>query len=79
MTGGCVLVGFLPVPDEVRVMHSKIDQLTEVVNAQTRLLERLMVRLPEGNGSNGSLTGVEKRLGHIDDSLTMIKDCVRFK
>jgi hypothetical protein len=79
MTGRCVLVGFLPVPDEVRVMHSKIDQLTEVVNAQTRLLEKLLVRSGETNGSNGSLTGVEKRLGHIDDSLTMIKDCVRFK
>jgi hypothetical protein len=79
MTGGCVLVGLLPVPDEVRVMHSKIDQLTEVVNAQTRLLEKLLVRLPETNGSNGSLTGFEKRLGHIDDSLTLIKDCVRFK
>jgi len=78
-TGGCILVGFLPVPDEVGEMHSKIDQLVEVVNAQTRLLEKLLVRSTEANGSNGSLTGFEKRLGHIDDSLTMIKDCVRFK
>ena len=79
VTGGCILAGFLPVPDEVREMHSKIDQLVEVVNAQTRLLEKLLVRSTEASGSNGSLTGFEKRLGHIDDSLTMIKDCVRFK
>jgi hypothetical protein len=72
-------VGLLPVPDEVRAMHSKIDQLTRIVNAQTRLLEKLLSRSVESNGSNGSLTGFEKRLGHIDDSLTMIKDCVRFK
>jgi hypothetical protein len=72
-------VGLLPVPDEVREMHSKIDQLTQIVNAQTRLLEKLLMRSAETNGSNGSLTGLEKRLGHIDDSLTTIKDCVRFK
>lgn len=72
-------MGLLPVPDEVRVMHSKIDQLTQIVNAQTRLLEKLLNRSAETHGSNGSLTGLEKRLGHIDDSLTTIKDCVRFK
>jgi len=72
-------MGILPVPDEVREMHSKIDQLTEAVNAQNRVLEKLLVRSAETNGSKESLTGVEKRLARIDDSLTIIKDCVRFK
>ncbi len=72
-------MGLLPVPDEVKVMHSKIDQLAQIVNAQTKLLEKLIARSGETIGSTGALTGLEKRLGHIDDSLTMIKDCVRFK
>jgi hypothetical protein len=72
-------MGLLPVPDEVRSMHTKIDQVLEVLSAQSALLTQIITHNSELKSFQTNLNELNLKMQHVADSVTTIKDCVRFK
>jgi hypothetical protein len=72
-------MGLLPVPEEVRSIHAKIDQILDVLSAQNDLLGQIVTRDVELKSFEAKLKELNLKMQHVTDSVTVIKDCVRFK
>jgi hypothetical protein len=72
-------MGLLPVPDEVKSMHDKIDRLVEAVNSQGALLGQILARTHELGSFEKDLKDLQLKMEYVNNSVTTIKDCVRFK
>jgi hypothetical protein len=72
-------MGLLLAPDEVKSMHEKIDQLVEAVNSQGVLPGQIFTRANELGAFETDLKNLQLKMEHPDNSVTTIKDCVRFK
>ena len=72
-------MGLLPVPDEVRSMHAKIDHLAESINSQKALLDKVLQRTLQLGSYEKELKDLQNKLEYLSNSVTTIKDCVRFK
>lgn len=72
-------MGLLPVPDEVKSMHEKIDQLVQVVNSQSALLGQILAKTDGLSSFEKDLKHLQLKMEHVNNSVTTIKDCVRFK
>jgi hypothetical protein len=73
------IMGLLPVPDEVRSMHAKIDQVLEVLSAQNAVLGQIITRNAELRSFETALKELNVKMQHVTNSVMAIKDCVRFK
>lgn len=71
-------MGMLPVPEEVKNMHWKIDQVIETLHDQNRLLEQIVKRIDELKSNDKEIAEIGWKLKEIENSLTVIKDSVRF-
>ncbi|MBI5251742.1 MAG: hypothetical protein HY912_19795 [Desulfomonile tiedjei] len=72
-------MGLLPVPDEVKTMHEKIDRLVDTINSQNALLGQVLQRTLELGSYQRDLRDMQLKLEYLSNSVTTIKDCVRFK
>ena len=70
-------MGMLPVPEEVKNMHWKIEQVLETLHDQNRLLERIVKRIDELKAEDEKIAQIGRELKEIGNSLTIIKDSVR--
>lgn len=68
----------LPVPEEVKNMHEKIERVLETLSNQNRTLERIVERLDALKANDYYVTEIWKELREIQNCLTVIKDSVRF-
>ncbi|AFM27674.1 hypothetical protein [Desulfomonile tiedjei] len=71
-------MGVLPVPEEVRSMHAKIDRVLDTVYMQNKALEKIIGRLDEFEATQKDLHELSRELRHVKNSLITIKDCLRF-
>ena len=72
-------MGLLPVPEEVKDMHEKIDLLVEAVNSQGALLAQILRRTHDLGTFERDLRDMQFKMDYLSNSVTTIKDCVRFK
>jgi hypothetical protein len=70
-------MGVLPVPEEVKNMHGKIEQVLEILRDQNRLLEKIVKRIDELESDKEKIAQIGRELKEIGNSLTIIKDNVR--
>ncbi|MEW6112994.1 MAG: hypothetical protein AB1664_12765, partial [Thermodesulfobacteriota bacterium] len=70
-------MGVLPVPEEVRNMHEKIDRIVETLHSQSRLLEMMAERIRTLKSDDQKIAEMGRELTEIRSTLTVIKDCVR--
>jgi hypothetical protein len=71
-------MGVLPVPEEVKNMHGKIERMLESLSAQNRLLESIAERLDQLKTNEEQIAEIGRELGEIRNCLTVIKDSIRF-
>ena len=64
----------LPVPEEVKNMHEKIERVLETLSNQNRTLERIVERLDALKANDYYVTEIWKELREIQNCLTVIKD-----
>jgi len=72
-------VGFLIVPEELKDLSSRIDQILEILRIQNSLLCQLLPQSAKLTSDLKDLASLERKVGAIDHSLSAIKDFVRFK
>lgn len=72
-------MGLLPVPDEVKNRHDKIDLLPEAVNSPRILMGRALERTHESGSFKKDLRDLAVGMEHANNSITIIKDCIRFR
>jgi predicted nucleic-acid-binding protein len=68
----------LPVPEEVRNMHEKIDRIVETLHRQSQVMERLAERIGALKSYEQKIAEMGRELTEIRNTLAVIKDCVRF-
>jgi hypothetical protein len=71
-------MGVLPVPEEVRSMHAKIDRVLDTVYMHNKTLEKIIGRLDDFETTQKDVQELSRELKHVKDSLPTIKDCLRF-
>jgi hypothetical protein len=71
-------MGVLPVPEEVKNMHGKIERTLESLFAQNRLFESIAERLDQLKTNEEQIADIGEELGEIRNCLTVIKDSIRF-
>jgi replicative DNA helicase len=71
-------MAMLPVPEEVKNMHRKIEQALEMLSHHSRLLERIVERIAQLNTNEERIAEIRRDLSDMRNSLTVIKDSVRF-
>lgn len=71
-------MGVLPVPEEVRSMHAKIDALKEIVSNQNRVLQKLVDQVNQLKSQDKKMDDLNQKFTEINKHLTIISDTVRF-
>jgi len=73
------LMGAASVPDEVKEMSRRIDQILEILRIQNTLLCQLLPQSAKLSSDMKELATLQAKLEDIDNSLLIIKEFVRFK
>jgi hypothetical protein len=69
----------LPVPEAVRDMDRKMDQILEILRTHNSLLSQIAPQWTKLNSDLKALSNVESKLEEIKNSLVIIRDSVRLK
>ena len=72
-------MGMLPVPEEVRDMHEKINRIVTMVVDQNHLLQRISTQMDQLKLNDKEIAAIRAELSEIRNALTIIKDCVRLE
>lgn len=72
-------MGFLPVPDEVREMHKKVDHLIDRMLVHEKLIDQLISRIDDAKNNNGGVKQLSQELQTIKLSLDVVKDSLRLR
>jgi hypothetical protein len=72
-------VGVLLVPEELKDLSSRIDEILQILRIQNSLLCQLLPQSAKLTSDLKGLAGLESKLDAIDRSLSTIKDFVRLK
>ena len=70
-------MGLLPIPDEVREMHKKIDPLIDRMLVHERLISHLVSGIDAAKNNNGQIQALSQDLIAIKASLDVVKDSLR--
>ncbi len=71
-------MGVLPVPEEVRSMHTKIEALTELVSHQNKLIRKLTDQIQQLKSQDKKIDDIGQKFTEINRLLTIISDTMRF-
>ncbi len=73
------VMGVVPLPDEAGDLSRRIDEILETLRIQNSLLCQLLPQSAKMSSDLKELSGLETKLKAIDNSLSIIKEFVRFK
>jgi hypothetical protein len=71
-------MGMLPVPEEVKDMRDKIDRMMAMTADHYQMLQRILGRLDDLKRDDSEMAAVRLELTEVRNSLSVIKDCLRF-
>jgi len=71
-------MGVIPVPEEMRNMHEKVNRIVETLHNQDRMLEKMEERIATLKSDGQKLAEMGRELQEIRNALAIIKDAVRF-
>ena len=70
-------MGLLPIPDEVREMHKKIDHIIDRMLVYERLISQLVSSIDHLKSDNSEVKQLSLELQAIKSSLEVVKDSLR--
>jgi hypothetical protein len=74
---GVKAMGVWPVPEEIIDMARGIDNLGKVVEAQSTILEKMLVQMTEMKTAVAELKGLGGKIDALHGTLTTAKDALR--
>ena len=72
-------MGVVPVPEELKEMRSRIDEILNILRIQNSILSQILPQSAKLGSQLQELSGLGKKLDAMNNSLDVIKDFVRFK
>jgi hypothetical protein len=76
-TGEMLKMGLLPIPDEVREMHKKIDHIIDRMLVYERLISQLVSSIDHLKSDNSEVKQLSLELQAIKSTLDVVKDSLR--
>jgi hypothetical protein len=74
-----LIMGALLVPEELKEMRVRIEEILDVVRIQNSILCQILPQSAKLGRQFKELSGLRKKLDATNNSLDVIKDFVRFK
>jgi hypothetical protein len=72
-------MGVLPVPEAVKDMSNRIDQILEILRTQNNILSQMLPQSAKLETQFQELTTLGRKLEVMNGSLEVIKDSIRLK
>jgi hypothetical protein len=76
---GVLTMGVVSVPEELKGMMSRIEEILDVVRIQNSILCQILPQSAKLGCQIHELSGLGKKLDAMNNSLDVMKDLVRFK